>query len=200
MLAHCAYDGDKQARSPGRVRRNPLKPLRGESRLIPSEPVVTTLVCFFILHARLRVRAAHPAFPAPSFFRGAKIRARLGHESAARRRRCIQLSSPGLTGRPSIPEALVIEPRSRGVLDTRFRGYDSGRLNPPRHCEERERRSNPFFLCAARWIASLALAMTVGASVARMEPLARNEGQTRPNRVGRAFRNWLVISRRFDEA
>jgi hypothetical protein len=30
-----------------------------------------------------------------------------------------------------------------------------------RHCEERELRSNPFFLCAARWIASLALAMTV---------------------------------------
>jgi hypothetical protein len=30
-----------------------------------------------------------------------------------------------------------------------------------RHCEERKRRSNPFFLCAARWIASLTLAMTV---------------------------------------
>jgi hypothetical protein len=27
------------------------------------------------------------------------------------------LSSPGLTGRSSIPEALVIEPISRGVLD-----------------------------------------------------------------------------------
>src|SRR5882757_2118921 len=41
----------------------------------------------------------------------------------------------------------------------------------PRHCEERKRRpvrrsstseggSNPFFLCAVRWIASAALAMT----------------------------------------
>src|SRR6266478_1440934 len=29
-----------------------------------------------------------------------------------------QLSSPGLTGRPSIPEAPAIESRSRGVLDT----------------------------------------------------------------------------------
>jgi len=28
-----------------------------------------------------------------------------------------QLSSHGLTGRPSIPEALMIQPRSRGVLD-----------------------------------------------------------------------------------
>src|SRR5207248_6131679 len=30
-----------------------------------------------------------------------------------------------------------------------------------RHCEERKRRSNPFFLCAAAWIASLTFAMTV---------------------------------------
>jgi hypothetical protein len=36
------------------------------------------------------------------------------------RRSCAtpQLSSPGLTGRSSIPETSVIEPRSRGVLDT----------------------------------------------------------------------------------
>jgi hypothetical protein len=62
-------DGGKKARSPGRARRKPLKPLRGESRLNPSEPVVTTLVCYFILHARLRVQRA-PAFPAPSIFEG----------------------------------------------------------------------------------------------------------------------------------
>jgi hypothetical protein len=30
-----AGDGDKQARSPGRARRKPLKPLRGESRMDP---------------------------------------------------------------------------------------------------------------------------------------------------------------------
>ncbi len=44
------------ARKPGhrgRARRKPLKPLRGESRMIPLEPVVTTLVCYFISHARL---------------------------------------------------------------------------------------------------------------------------------------------------
>jgi hypothetical protein len=28
-------DGDKQARSPGRARRKPLKPLRGECRVFP---------------------------------------------------------------------------------------------------------------------------------------------------------------------
>jgi hypothetical protein len=30
-----------------------------------------------------------------------------------------------------------------------------------RLCEERSRRSNPFFLSSVRWIASLALAMTI---------------------------------------
>src|SRR5689334_7046885 len=33
-------------------------------------------------------------------------------------------SSSGLTGRASIPKAVVIEPRSRGVLDPRMRGDD----------------------------------------------------------------------------
>jgi hypothetical protein len=40
-----------------------------------------------------------------------------------------QLSSPGLTGRPSIPEASVIEPKGRGVLDTTLEhviGLDEG--------------------------------------------------------------------------
>jgi hypothetical protein len=61
-----ASDGDKKARSPGRARRKPLKPSRRECRVNPARPAVTMLVCFFISHARLRVRAAHPAFPAPS--------------------------------------------------------------------------------------------------------------------------------------
>src|SRR5262245_27329120 len=30
----------------------------------------------------------------------------------------LQMSSPGLTGRSSIPEAVLLEPKSRGVLDT----------------------------------------------------------------------------------
>src|SRR5439155_11746089 len=39
-----------------------LKPLRGESRVVPAEPVVSTLVCFSLSHTRLRVRQA-PGFP-----------------------------------------------------------------------------------------------------------------------------------------
>src|SRR5579863_7814925 len=46
MFAHCADDGDNKARSPGRARRKPLKPLRREGRAT-GEPVVTTLVCSF---------------------------------------------------------------------------------------------------------------------------------------------------------
>jgi hypothetical protein len=38
--------------------------------LNPSEPVVTTLVCFSISHARLRVQRA-PGFPCALFFSGA---------------------------------------------------------------------------------------------------------------------------------
>src|ERR1700674_3208432 len=50
-------------------------------------PVVTTLVYFFILHARLRVRTAHPAFPAPSVIEGHCL-AKLGRNRAARTRVC----------------------------------------------------------------------------------------------------------------
>src|SRR5881394_3416524 len=57
-----AGDGGKQARSPGRARRKPLKPLRGECRVEPGVTVVTMLVCFFILHARLRAHCA-PGIP-----------------------------------------------------------------------------------------------------------------------------------------
>jgi hypothetical protein len=41
-----ADDGDKKARSPGRVRRKPLKPLRAGMPGDPGATVVTTLVCY----------------------------------------------------------------------------------------------------------------------------------------------------------
>src|SRR5438270_1731251 len=66
-----ACDGDNQARSPGRSRRKPLKPLRAGMPGDSGEPVVTTLVCFLFLHARLRVHRA-PGIPhALSYFSGA---------------------------------------------------------------------------------------------------------------------------------
>ena len=41
-----ADDGDKTNSSPGRARHKPLKPLRGESRVISGATVVTLLVRF----------------------------------------------------------------------------------------------------------------------------------------------------------
>ena len=57
-----AGDGGKKGRFTGESTKQSLKPLRGESRVVPAEPVVTTLVCFSLSHTRLRVRSA-PGFP-----------------------------------------------------------------------------------------------------------------------------------------
>jgi hypothetical protein len=65
MLAHCVDDGGKKARSPGRARSKPLKPLRREGRMNPPLPVATTLVCFFNC-TRGCGCGGHPVFPAPS--------------------------------------------------------------------------------------------------------------------------------------
>jgi len=57
-----AGDGDKKARSPGRARRKPLKPLRREGRTASAEPVCSCALFCTILHARPRVQRA-PGFP-----------------------------------------------------------------------------------------------------------------------------------------
>src|SRR6266496_4799796 len=66
-------DGGKTAWSPRRARRKPLKPLRGECRLNPSEPVVTMLVCFVLFRTRGCGCSEHPAFPAPSVSLGERF-------------------------------------------------------------------------------------------------------------------------------
>jgi len=70
-----ADDGGKRARSPGRARRKPLKPLRAGMPDDPGGPVATTRV-----HYQLRTRgygcSGHPAFPTPS--KGREIHQRLG--------------------------------------------------------------------------------------------------------------------------
>jgi hypothetical protein len=68
----------RAARSPGRARRKPLKPLRGECRVISGVTVVTTLVCFILFRSRGCGCIGHPAFPAPSVFLGPMVRANLG--------------------------------------------------------------------------------------------------------------------------
>src|SRR5437667_1392586 len=80
-------------------------------------------VLCFISHARLRVHQA-PGIPCALYW--AKVSCTTRAPRAAGSRRFVlsanaphsQPSSPGLTGRSSIPETAVIGPRSRGVLDT----------------------------------------------------------------------------------
>src|SRR5229473_7422315 len=72
-----ADDGGKQARSPGRARRKPLKPLRGECRVISGVTVVTMLVCFVLFRTRGCGCSGHPAFPAPSEFQGQRFHSKL---------------------------------------------------------------------------------------------------------------------------
>src|SRR4030095_2133244 len=72
-------------------------------------------------HTVLRAQSA-PGFPCALFRERDNEMATPRADRAAgmrtRVRRHTRLSSPGLTGRPSIPETAVIEPKGRGVLDT----------------------------------------------------------------------------------
>jgi hypothetical protein len=63
--SHHADDGGKKARSPGRARRKPLKPLRAGMPGDPGATVVTN-ACVLLLYTRGYGCNGHPAFPAPS--------------------------------------------------------------------------------------------------------------------------------------
>src|ERR1700753_111463 len=65
MLWHRAGDGGKKARSPGRVRRKPLKPFACGNAGMYRRTCGDELVCFILSHTRLRVRVMPPAFPTP---------------------------------------------------------------------------------------------------------------------------------------
>jgi hypothetical protein len=92
--SHCTGDSGKKARTLGRARRKPLKPLRREGRTDPPTPVVTS-VCFHFLHTD-RGCSGHPAFPAPSLegrvapscFRADEFSFLARAHCAARTRRC----------------------------------------------------------------------------------------------------------------
>ena len=64
ILPYRADEGGKKARSPGRARSKPLKPLRRECRVDPASPVVTNS-CVFVFYTRGCGCNGHPAFPAP---------------------------------------------------------------------------------------------------------------------------------------
>src|ERR1700676_1857920 len=79
--SNSADDGGKQARSPGRARRKPLKPLRGECRAFSGVTVVTTLVCY--LHTAHEAAGASGARHSlrPLSSGGGKFTAKLAHMS-----------------------------------------------------------------------------------------------------------------------
>jgi hypothetical protein len=128
-----ASDGGKQARSPGRARRKPLKPLRREGRVSRR-----TLGDYArVLHLNFAREAAGASGTRLSLRPLLSEGQKFSQTSDAWRREnaeaCListnapypHRSSPGLTRRPSIPETLMIEPKSCGVLDTSAcAGYD----------------------------------------------------------------------------
>jgi hypothetical protein len=84
--SNSASDGGKKARSPGRARNRPLKPLRGECRTFSGVTVVTN-ACAYYHCARGCGRAERPAFPAPSVFRGTLMATTRAHCAARMRGR-----------------------------------------------------------------------------------------------------------------
>src|SRR4051794_6497590 len=82
-------DGDKQARSPGRSRRKPLKPLRAGMPGGPGEPTVTTSCALYPFRTRDCGCIKRPAFPTPFRRKGGRNLAQLGHIRAPGRQRCV---------------------------------------------------------------------------------------------------------------
>jgi hypothetical protein len=66
-------DGGKKARSPGRARRKPLKPLRREGRSVSAEPVCSCAFSLLRICTRDRGCSAHPVFSAPSVLKGVNV-------------------------------------------------------------------------------------------------------------------------------
>jgi hypothetical protein len=115
-----AGDGDNKARSPGRVRGRPLKPLRAGMPGDPGATVVTN-ACVLLLYTRGCGCDGHPAFPAP--FTGERYMYNSGAISAAGMRwRGCELkqrhSRFDATFRPGIPDrhtGYPLTPRSSMV-------------------------------------------------------------------------------------
>ena len=90
-------DGGKKARSPGRARYKPLKPLRREGRVKPVN-LWRLCSCAFYIRTRGCGCNGHPAFPAPSISRGRKSLHSSGATCVARGR-CRALRHSGMVRR-----------------------------------------------------------------------------------------------------
>ena len=125
-------DGGKKARSPGRARRKPLKPLRREGRTDPPTPVVTT-VCFLPLHTGRGCERA-PGLPCALLFSGRmNLPAKLGR--IARRENADAWTNCSLT-----IESEESERRSSRAFQTAAR---MGGATPSAEAHERRRKRYP---------------------------------------------------------
>ena len=112
-------DGGKRARSPGRARRKPLKPLRREGRVVSGEPVVTTLVWFvFSPHGAAGASCARLSL-CPLQGAGDRNQAKLARTHAARSRRYVL---------PSLRGALATKQSNFRWRRHRLLRNDGGRL------------------------------------------------------------------------
>jgi hypothetical protein len=130
LAIRSAGDGGKRAvlREEHEVSRKTIAQGRPECSRCP---VCSCAVFVCANRTRDRGCSKHPVFPAPSEKEGERrCKPRAVH--VARSQTHTRLSSPGLTGRPSIPETPMIEPISRSVLDPRMRGDDGCGPNPAR--------------------------------------------------------------------
>ncbi|MEH2572559.1 hypothetical protein V1272_001894 [Bradyrhizobium sp. AZCC 1708] len=140
------------------------------------------LVCAFLkctLHTRPRVQQSTRHSLRPLTLWGANDLQKLGRIVSRERRHAFAVIAR-LDRAPSIPETAMIEPIGRGVLDPCLRRDDDGVLccylhviaSHPVGAKRRRMtgsaKQSIFTSCSARWIASLALAMTAeGESVVK---------------------------------
>jgi hypothetical protein len=123
-----ADDGDNKARSPGRARRKPLKPLRAGMPGETGEPTVTTLVCFLFFACEAAGALSTRHSPRPLLF-GRIYLPSLGRIRAAGLRRCVApCVVPANAGRWIHTRSATLEQRSRrecgsqGISATSLRG------------------------------------------------------------------------------
>jgi hypothetical protein len=117
----------------GESTKQAVKPLRREGRDAPAEPVCSC-ARFYAQIAHETAGAARTRSSLRPLTLGLRSIANLGRNAPREREHTFschprQLSSPRRRG-SSIPEAAVIEPRSRSVLDPRLRGDDDSGFSP----------------------------------------------------------------------
>jgi hypothetical protein len=179
--SNSASDGDKKARSPGRVRRKPLKPLRREGRTASAEPVCSCAFPCFHLHARPRVQRA-PGFPCALFSKRAGRKDKTSRENTRRDSEvATQRSRSHARYLPSLHALLRVAGRGRGVG-----GYQLASLvaSLPRHPPP----PTPPHRFAGEWTKHSTLFPARRNGLLRgachraalcADPLARNDGATR---------------------